>query len=87
MKIGLHSKITKTLVYCPLNNGLYISHSFNKAKILSSNFITSNQNLLNYYKHLKKTQITNPYYKNFDVKSNIIPLQTEIYNPFNIIVE
>ena len=86
MKIGLHSKLTKTLVYCPVNNGLYISHSFNKAKILSSNFISSNQNLLNYYQHVKKTRITNPYYKNFGDKVNNLPLQTEIYNPFNIIL-
>lgn len=75
MKIGLHFRINQTLVYSSLNNGLYISHSFTKAKILNSNFISLNQNLLNYYKSLKK--------KTYKKLSN--PVQTEFYNPFNII--
>lgn len=75
MKIGLHFKINQTLFYSSLNNGLYISHSFTKAKILSSNFITLNQNIVNFYKNMKKKH----HIKNTQTS------QTEIYNPFNII--
>lgn len=75
MKIGLHFRINQTLFYSSLNNGLYISHSFTKAKILSSNFISLNQSLLNYYKTLKKKPF----------KKTYVSIQTELHNPFNII--
>ena len=57
MKTGIHPKLTQTLYYNSLNNGLYISHSFIRAKILHPNFISLNQTLINDYKMKKKKKL------------------------------